>query len=129
MFYVLFCKCVGVIHIFVNCLLELQPLSGGVSAKRKWFCTGCESAGELVKMKQRVTRVVVSDSVTSQSFQPVEEPHATNIASETTRDTDHDEGEDLSAEVPEVSATTSSELSTENTSTEENTQSGEKTGK
>ena len=100
-----------------------------MSAKRKWVCTGCESADELVNMKQRVTRVVVSDSVASQSFQPDEEPHTTNTASETTRDTDHDEGEDLSADVPEVSATASSELPTENTSTKENTQSGEKSGK
>ena len=129
MFYVLFCKFVGVIYKFVNSLVELRPLSGGVSAKRKWFCTGCESADELVKMKQRVTRVVVSDSVASQSFQPVEESHATNTASETTQDTDHDEAEDLSADVPEVSATTSSELPIENISSEENTQSGEKSGK
>ena len=115
----------------MDSLVELRPLSGGVSAKRKWFCTGCESADELVKMKQRVTRVVVSDSVASQSFQPVEEPHTTNTASETTRDTDHDEAEDLSADVPEVSAITSSELptATESTSREENTQSGEKRGK
>ena len=116
----------------MNFLLELRPSSGGVSAKRKWFYTGCESADELVKMKQRVARVVVSDSEASQSFQPVEEPHTTNTAntaSETTRDTDHEEAEDLSADVPEVSATTSSELSTENPSIEENTQSREKSGK
>ena len=129
MFYVLFCKFVGVIYKFVNFLLELRPLSGWVSAKRKWFCTCYESADELVKMKQRVTRVVVSDSEASQSFQPVEEPHTTNTASDTTRDTDHEEAEDLSADVLEVSATTSSELPTKNTSSEENTQSEGKSGK
>ena len=96
-------------------------------AKRKWFCTGCESADELIKKKQRVTRVVVSDSEASQSFQPVEEPHTINTASETTRDTDH-EAEDLPADVAEVSATTSSELHTEGTS-RQNTQSREKCGK
>ena len=125
----LFFKFIGIIYKFVNFLLELRPSSGGVSAKRKWVCTGCESADELVKKKQKVTRVVVSDSVASQSFQPVEEPHATNTASETTRDTDHEEAEDLSADVPEVSATTSSELPTENPSSEENTQSEGKSGK
>ena len=72
--------------------------------------------------------VEVSDSEASQSFHAVEEPDTTNTASGTTRDTDHDEAEDLSAKVPEVSATTSSELPTENTSSED-TLSGEKNGK
>ena len=100
----------------MNSLIELRTSPGGVSAKRKWFCR-----------KQRVARVVeVSGSEASQPFQPA---HPINTASETTRDTDHDEAKDLSAGVPEVSATTSSELPTENTSSEENTQSGEKSGK
>ena len=120
---------VGIILIFVNSLVELWSTSGNVAAKRKWFCTSCDSADELAKKKQRVTRVEVSYSESSQSFQPVEEPFTTYTASETIRDTDHDETEDLSTDVPEVSATTSSELPTENTSTEENTQSREKSGK
>ena len=74
--------------------------------------------------------VEISGSETSQSFQPVEEPHTTNTAaSETTSDTDHDEAEDLLADVPEVSATTSCELPPENTSGGENTKPGEKRGK
>ena len=106
----------------------MRPLSGGVSAKRRWFCTGCESADELVKKKQRFARIVVSESEALQSSQPVEKPHTKNNASETTKDTDPDEADDL-ADVAEVSATTSIELPTENTSSEENTQSGEKSGK
>ena len=113
----------------MNSLVELRPPSRGVSAKHKWFCTGCQSADELVKKKEKVTRVEISESEESQLFRTVEEPYTTIAASETTRDTDHDEVEDLSADVPEVSATTSSELPTENTSSEENTQSGEKSGK
>ena len=126
----LFYKFVGIIYTFVNSVVELLSSSGGVAAKRKWFCTSCESANELVvKKKQRVARVVVSESGTSLSFQPYEELHTINTAFDTTGDTDHDEAEDLSADIPEVSATTSSELPTENTSSEENTQSGEKRGK
>ena len=90
----------------MNSLIELRTSSGGVSAKRKWFCT-----------KLRVAwGVEVSGSEASQPFQPA---HPTNTASETTRDTDHDEAKELSAGVPEETATTSSELSTENTSSEE----------
>ena len=71
----------------------------------------------------------VSDSEASQSFQPVEKPHIFYTSSETTGDTHHDEAEGLSADVPEVSATNSSQLLTTNTSSEENTQSGKKSGK
>ena len=101
-----------------------------MAAKHNWFCTGCQSGDKFVKKKERVTGVVkVSGREAFQSFQPVEEPHTTNTASETARDTDHNEAEELSADVPQVSATTSSKLPTENTSTEGNTQSGEKRGK
>ena len=95
------------------------------------FKIGEASVDELGKKKQKVTKMEGSGRKASQSFQPVEEPttRTTNTASDTTRDTDHDEAEDLSADVPEVSATTSSELPTENTSGEENTQPGEKRGK
>ena len=120
----LFCKFIGIIYKFVNSLLELRPSSGGVSAKRKWFYTGFGSADKFVKMKQSYQ----GGGEASQSIQPVEEPHTTSTASDTTRDTDHEEAEDL-ADVPEVSATTSSELPTENPSSEENTLSGEKRGK
>ena len=116
------------LHSFVvfNFLVELWPSSGGTYYK--WYYTGY-GPREWVKKKQRVTKMVeVSDSEASHSFQPVKEPLTTNTASETTRDSDHDEAEDLSDNVPEVSATTSSELPTENTSSED-TLSREKRGK
>ena len=91
-----------------------------------WLYTGCQSGDELVKMKERITEMGGSDNEASKSFQLVEETHTTNTAS---RDSDHDKTEDLSADVPEVSASISSELFTENPSSEENTPSGEKSGK
>ena len=108
--------------------LEVQPSPLDVTAKHKWCCISCRSGDELVKQQQKITRVEVSDSEASQSFQPVEKPYTSNTASEATRDTYHVETEDLSADVLEVSATTSSELPSENTSIEENVRSREKRG-